>query len=147
MRLASQRRGDVISGEGSQYTDDDNFINDDDDDDEDDGYRSNDDSPAGFAQYHLIDEKIDEEVKKRRQSANLTTGAKVRSPEIAFYEYIEYLTVCLCEPTAPTNTKYLASVKRVEGELEQAREARGTMAWDSHGGLYRRGLDLNIRYR
>lgn len=40
----------------------------------------------------------------------------------------------MCEPDAEMNEKYAASVKRIEGELEQARSARSTTAWDAHGG-------------
>lgn len=34
------------------------------------------------ARYNLINEKMDEERQKKRQSAGLTVGAKIRSPEI-----------------------------------------------------------------
>ncbi|EER10129.1 hypothetical protein Pmar_PMAR009763 [Perkinsus marinus ATCC 50983] len=106
-------------------------------------FGSEEDSDAGVvARYNLINEKMDEERQKKRQSAGLTVGAKIRSPEIAFHEYLEFLTVSMCEPDAEMNEKYAASVKRIEGELEQARAARSTTAWEAHGGRYRRGLDL-----
>ncbi|KAF4692393.1 hypothetical protein FOZ60_013507 [Perkinsus olseni] len=144
-KLASKRNDEPVSEDDSFLTDDDDFINDDTSEEDEEaagGWTSGDESAPDVAVYHLIDEKMDEERRRQRQSAGLTVGAKIRSPEIAFYEYLEYLTVSLCEPTAQMNEKYAASVKRVEGELEQARAARSTTAWDYHGGLYRRGLDL-----
>ncbi|EER07944.1 hypothetical protein Pmar_PMAR003263 [Perkinsus marinus ATCC 50983] len=139
------RRVIAKGGYNEAFSEDESFVNDDDYEEEEEEEESfiNDDtsneeeseegSDGGVvARYNLINEKMDEERQKKRQSAGLT----------AFHEYLEFLTVSMCEPDAEMNEKYAASVKRIEGELEQARSARSTTAWDAHGGRYRRGLDL-----